>query len=170
MRFSRSVTALATVVGVVGMLETSERALAQTAGAIVLDFETAATGAAILSEPFVTPDGTITATAVGGQLFILPSNGTHILLHDQSDDNAPDFGELAFDFDVSSITFNFDGFSAGEILAEVLDAELNVLDTFFDPDTSDDHPGGPVTGQGRASGIFDFATPTRTESRWASTM
>lgn len=113
--------------------------------AFLLDFETAATGADIVTTPLVAPEGTVTATAGGGQLVVLNGAGGtgRILLHDQSIEG--DYGQLAFDFEVSSITFNYDGFTAGEMLVEVLDANLNVLDTFFDPDTDFDFPGGPVT-------------------------
>jgi hypothetical protein len=113
--------------------------------AFLLDFETAATGADIVATPLVVPEGTVTATAEGGQLLVLNGAGGtgRILLHDQSIEG--DYGQLAFDFEVSSITFNYDGFSAGEMLVEVLGADLNVLGTFFDPDTDFDFPGGPVT-------------------------
>ena len=113
----------------------------------LLDFETTATGADILSVPFASPDGTVTATADGGSLVLLVGSvgtGT-FLLHDQADEASDDSGQLAFDFDVSSITLNYDGFSAGELLMEVLDANLNVIGSFFDPDTSPDRPGGPIT-------------------------
>jgi hypothetical protein len=113
----------------------------------LLDFETTATGADIASTPFAAPDGTVIATAEEGSLAVVAGSvGTgRFLLHDQADETSDDSGQLAFDFDVSSITLNYDGFSAGELVLEVLDADLNVVGSFFDPDTSPDRPGGPIT-------------------------
>jgi hypothetical protein len=140
------------------MLCATQVALAQSVDTILLDFETATTGSEILSEPLVKPQGTITASTTGGTLYVQPGNlGTGLfLLHDQADETSDESGQLEFDFDVSSITFNYGGFSAGEFVGEVLDADLNVLDTFFDPDTSGGELRGPVTLSGQGIRYFRF--------------
>ena len=61
------------------------------------------------------------------------------------------YGQLAFSFDVSSIAFNFYGLLTGAFTAQALDSSLNIVDSFFDSDTSLDNPGGPITLSG--SGI-----------------
>ena len=118
----------------------------------LLDFETSATGSDIASTPFAAPEGTVTATAQGSLSVFQGSVGTgRFLLHDQANEASDESAQLAFDFDVFSITLSYDGFSAGEIVIEVLDANLNVIGSFFDPDTAPDRPGGPITLS--ASGI-----------------
>ena len=115
--------------------------------AFLLDFETAATGAAIITTPFATPEGTVAASAPGGGNLGLfdAGNGTgRFLNHDQFDETGTDAGQLAFDFDVSSITLGYDGFGAGQIVVEALDVNQNVVASFFDPDTTSARPGGPI--------------------------
>ena len=128
---------------------------------ITLDFDTPGTGSNILVSPLVTAEGTITASALGGSLGFFPLSDfpTTSLTHDQSDDT--DLGQLAFSFDVSSVTFNFSGFGSGAFSAQVLDSGLNVLDSFFDPDTSNDHPGGPISLSGSGVRFFTWGdTPS----------
>jgi hypothetical protein len=78
-------------------------------------------------------------------LFNAGSGTGNFLNHDQFDETGDDSGQLAFDFDVSSITLSYDGFGSGQIVLTVLDADLNVIGSFVDPDTSGDRPGGPIT-------------------------
>lgn len=120
------------------------------AATITLDFETPATGMSIAIAPLVTSAGTITATASGGIVDVMGYGGaiTHLLRHNQSLDDS-DYGQLAFDFDVASISFLYAGLTDGAFTAEALDASLTVVDSFVDSDTADNNPfGGPVTLSG----------------------
>lgn len=58
------------------------------------------------------------------------------------------YGQLAFGFGVSSITFYWSGRIGGVFTAQALDSGLNVVASFFDGDTSGDLPGGPTTLSG----------------------
>ena len=117
----------------------------------MLDFDTAATGLTIFSMPLMTPFGTITASTSGSlnQFFVvsLPNQGLsgNSLFHDSGGDG---FAQLAFGFSASSITFRWGGYYSGAFTAQALDASLNVVDSFFDSDTSLDLPGGPTTLSG----------------------
>ena len=130
---------------------------------VTLDFDTAATGLNIVSTPLSTTAGTITASTSGGPISVddgTPEGYTgNVLRHSQSVDS--DFAQLAFDFNASSVTFLYGGYTAGAFLAEILDASLNVLDSFFDDDTINDSPGGPVTLSGSGIRYFRFSdTPS----------
>lgn len=74
-------------------------------------------------------------------------------------DREGDYAQLAFDFDVSSITFLYAGNVLGQFLAQVLDASLGVLDAYYDADTELDLPGGPVTLSGVGIRYFRFLDP-----------
>jgi hypothetical protein len=131
-----------------GLTPFTMHALRLDSPALLLDFESAGTGATIITTPLVAPAGTVVASAPGGgELGLFDAgNGTGSFLnHDQFDETGDDAGQLAFDFDVSSITLTYDGFGAGQIVVEVLDANFNVIGSFFDPDTGGDRPGGPIT-------------------------
>ena len=126
---------------------------------ITLDFDTAATGSNITSSPLSTSAGTITASASGGSMYLstggsggFSGNG---LRHDQNSNS--DFAQLAFDFDVSSVSFLYAGFLSGYFYGEVLDSSFSVLDTFTDFDTNNDLPGGPVTLSGLDIRYFRFS-------------
>lgn len=124
---------------------------------ISIDFDTAATGSGIIGAPLVTAAGTVTASASGGSTIFLstfPGGSGDGLRHSQSADS--DFAQLAFDFDVAEIVFLFAGFVDGDFRAEVLDASFTVVDSFFDDDTGDDLPGGPVTLSGNGIRYFRF--------------
>lgn len=124
---------------------------------ITLDFDTPATGSNIITTPFVTTEGTITASASEGSslsLSVFPGGSGNGLRHSQTTDSS--FAQLAFDFDVTSVTFLFAGFTAGDFSAQLLDSALNVLDSFFDDDTNSDLPGGPVTLSGSGARFFRF--------------
>ena len=70
---------------------------------------------------------------------------TNALLHQQNAADDTDYGQLAFSFNVASIQFQYSGNGAGVFTGQALDAGLNVIDSFFDPDTTTDLPGGFVT-------------------------
>jgi hypothetical protein len=115
------------------------------ASTISINFNTPTTGLNILTTPLVTSAGLVTATASGTstlQLLALGGLDNH-LVHVQSDGDA-DYAQLAFSFDVFSIQFRYEGNGGGAFTGRALDASLNVLATFFDPDTNPD-PSGPVT-------------------------
>ena len=128
-------------------------AMAQPAQAsIILDFETPGTGLNLNVAPLLTPYGTITASASGlSSLLVFPEAATglsgNFLLH-YDGANVNEFGQLAFDFDVSSITFRWAGRITGVITVEAMDAAFTVLDSFFDGNTTADLPGGPTTLSG----------------------
>ena len=111
------------------------------AAAITLDFDSVATGSEIISTPLVTSLGTITASVSGGDLFITPIGLQHVA----SDDS---YGQLAFDFDVATISFLLAPARGGVFTAQALDASFAIVDAFFDADASDSSPSGPVTLSG----------------------
>jgi len=125
---------------------------------VILDFDTLPTGSDIINNPLVTADGTITASSSGGSLYLADgaSGGLNgdVLRFDEAVDG--DYGQLAFDYDVSSISFMYAGFLSGVITVQVLDAGLSVVDSFFDGDTNDDLPGGPVVLSGSNIRYFRF--------------
>ncbi|MEO9573391.1 MAG: hypothetical protein ABJ263_01070 [Tateyamaria sp.] len=98
-----------------------------------MDFLTPGTGSTLATTPLTTTAGTITASAIDGLLFTSTSPGSAYLAHRQGGSDS-DFGQLAFDFDVTQISFGYFP-DTGGILAQVLDASFNVLDTFTDSDT-----------------------------------
>ncbi len=60
------------------------------------------------------------------------------------------WAKLSFDFDVDSVEFIYGG-NAGNITVQAKDSTGAVIDSFFQADTSDRYPAGPVTLEG--SGI-----------------
>jgi len=125
---------------------------------ITLDFDTATTGLNIVGSPLTTSAGTITASASGSSSILLSTGGGFSgngLRHNEDSDG--DYAQLAFDFDVSSVTFLFAGFQSGAFLGEVLDSSFSVLDSFADSDTNADLPGGPVTLLGSGIRYFRFS-------------
>lgn len=125
---------------------------------VMLDFDTVATGSDVVNNPLVTADGTITASASGGSLYI--SDGSSggltgdVLRFDETSDGQ--YGQLAFDYNVSQISFLFAGFQSGAFTAQLLDSSFNILDSFFDADTNDDLPGGPIVLSGTNARYFRF--------------
>lgn len=125
---------------------------------VMLDFDTLATGSDIVNNPLSTADGTITASASGGNLFL--TNGSaggmvgNVLRFDESSDG--EYGQLAFDYSVSSLSFLYAGFLSGAFTAQVLDASFNIVDSFYDSYTDDDTPGGPITLSGSDIHYFRF--------------
>ena len=125
---------------------------------ITLDFDTAATGLNIVSSPLSTSAGTITASASGSSSISVDTGGGFTgngLRHNQNTDN--DFAQLAFDFDATSVTFNYVGLLSGAFTAQILDSAVTVLGSFTDNDTDDDLPGGPTTLSGSGIRFFRFS-------------
>jgi len=122
-----------------------------------LDADTPATGSLLASQPLVTPYGDITFS---GQIYIGSSDpdfiavgasgGTFDILGPHDNPAGDQTAELFFDFDVSSLTFIYGG-NDGSILIKARDALGNSLDSFYQGDTWDDEPAGPITLSG--SGI-----------------
>ena len=126
---------------------------------VMLDFETAATGSDIVNNPLVTADGTITASSTGTGNLYISGAGTSglsgdVLRFDESVDG--EYAQLAFDYGVSDISFLFAGFISGSFTAQALDDSFGVIDSFFDGDTNDDLPGGPVVLSGLDIRYFRF--------------
>jgi hypothetical protein len=124
-----------------------------------LDFDSLATGSDITNNPLVTSDGTISASApIGGNLYLADGSSGgltgDVLRFDETVDGQ--YAQLAFDYDVRSTRFLFAGFLSGVFTAQVLDASFNVLDSFFDGDTNNDTPGGPITLSGSGIRYFRF--------------
>ncbi|MEO1203004.1 MAG: PEP-CTERM sorting domain-containing protein [Pseudomonadota bacterium] len=128
------------------------------AAVISIDFDSAATGSDIINNPLATVAGNVTASASGGTLTIreFPGGSGDGLGHNQSGGGDGSFAQLAFDFDASSIEFLYAGFVGGNFLAQALDSSFNVIDSFFDDNTSDDLPGGPITLAGAGIRYFRF--------------
>lgn len=125
---------------------------------VILDFDSPATGSTITSVPLVTADGTITASATSGSLYVTSGAGGgftgNALRFDETFDGG--YGQLAFDYNVSSISFLYAGFLSGFFTGQALDASFNVIDSFFDGDTNNDLPGGPVILSGAGIRYFRF--------------
>jgi len=124
---------------------------------VILDFDSATTGSDIIASPLVTADGTITASASNGTLSYLGGGGFRGNGFRFAESTDGGFAQLAFDYDVTSVTFLFAGFLSGVFTGEVLDAAFNVIDTFFDDDTSNDRPGGPIMLSGADIRYFRFS-------------
>ena len=124
---------------------------------VTLDFDSVATGSDIINNPLVTAAGTITASATGNSSIFLaafPGGTGDGLRHSQSVDS--DYALLSFDFDATSVSFLYAGFTSGDFLGEILDAGMNVIGSFFDDDTNNDLPGGPVTLSAAGIRYFRF--------------
>lgn len=144
-------TMLLTLLACFGLVGTSH-------AVVVLDFDSNATGADIINNPLVTADGTITASATDGSIFlgngaVVGLSGDHLRFDETTEGG---YGQLAFDYDVSSISFMFSGLIDGAFTAQVLDAAFNVVDSFFDSNTNDDRPGGPILLSGSNIRYFRF--------------
>ncbi|MDH5180915.1 MAG: PEP-CTERM sorting domain-containing protein [Gammaproteobacteria bacterium] len=125
---------------------------------VVLDFDSLATGSDITNNPLVTADGTITSSATSGNLYITSGAGGgmtgNALRFDETVDGG--YAQLAFNYDVGSISFLYAGFLSGYFNAQILDSSFNVIDSFFDGNTNDDLPGGPVVLSGSNIRYFRF--------------
>ena len=101
------------------------------AGTVTLDFETPATGSQLISSPLFTSIGKITlsnATDIG----VYGPTGKGVR-HSLSAN--PGVARFDFDFNVSSITFDFNGYGGGVFTAQVLDGLNAVINSYFDPST-----------------------------------
>lgn len=107
-------------------------ALPAHAATFTLDFETSATGADLMSSPLASPLGTIqlsNASHIGA--YGPTGNGIH---HAKNDN--PGFAVVSFGFDVTSITFDFNGYGGGDFLANALDAGGAVVASYHAPSTT----------------------------------
>lgn len=109
------------------------------ASVITLDFDSLSTGSDLLNNDLVTSAGTISASTTAANLFYLTAAGPAAegngLLHQT--DNGVGVALLTFDFDVTSITFDYNGVGSGEFTAIARDASNAIVASFFDPSTSE---------------------------------
>ena len=101
------------------------------------------------SLPWVVADGTISFV---GEIFGPPPVDPDFITAGASGkvldvDNGTNWAELSFDFDVDSAEFIYGG-QLGNITVEARDNVGAVIDSFFQPDTYDGQPAGPVTLSG----------------------
>jgi len=118
-----------------------------------LDADTPATGSLLISQPLVTSYGNITFI---GELnpanwdpdFIAAgaSGDAFDILNPDASANAQT-AELLFGFDVLSLMFSYGG-NAGNITIEARDKDGGVVDSFYQADTMDGQPAGPITLSG----------------------
>lgn len=119
---------------------------------IDLDFDTVPTGSTLNTAPLVTSEGNITfigeirsnadadLTAAGSTGNVLDIDGPLDTYSGLNDSTA----ELFFDFDVVSLTFIYGG-NTGVFDVVARDINGNPVDTFFQGDTGDGLPAGPIT-------------------------
>lgn len=129
------------------------------AAVISLDFESATTGLNLPSAPLLTSAGTITlgtdnrCDAGAIQPVSNAGGGSGNVLCAQRGSANDGFLSLFFGFDVSSITFNYDGRGGGGFTAELLDGIGTVLDNLVVPDGT---VGGVATLSGADARQFRF--------------
>jgi hypothetical protein len=114
---------------------------------IFLDGDTPTTGSLLDIQPLVTPFGTIT---FDGEFFNPPSDPEFIAAGASGnvfDIDSSSTAQLSFDFDIVSATFIYGG-NNGSILVEARDIHGTVVDSFFQANTYDGQPAGPVTLSG----------------------
>lgn len=119
---------------------------------ITLDFDSPETGSGLLDSPLVIPEGTITARNVDAFTTVMGS-GNSLEYREPN----PGFATLEFDFDVRRIRFIYTGNVTGVFNATVRDAQENIVDSFFNPDTSGQLIWGPITLTGNGIRKFEFA-------------
>jgi hypothetical protein len=136
-----------------------------TAAVVTLDFETAATGSSLPTTPLATAAGTITLGTdnrceVGAIRPVVNAGGGSgdVLCAERGEANSG-FLSLFFDFDVSSITFNYDGRGFGAFTAELLAAGGVLLDSLVIPGDTSTFLGGIATLSGLAAREFRFQDP-----------
>ncbi len=134
---------------------------------IFLDADTLDTGSDLVNTPLMTPYGTITFS---GQIYLDSSDpdfidvgasgGTFDILGPHDNPVGDQTAELFFDFDVISIEFIYGG-NDGSIKIEARDYLDNAVDSFFQGDTWDDEPAGPITlyGPGICSLYWEDTVP-----------
>ena len=116
-----------------------------TAESFVLDFDSPTTGSNILDMPLESPLGTISASnAAGFSTFMGTGNA---LLYDDS--ASSELTMLSFDFDAQILEFIYTGEVFGVFTAIARNELGEVVDEFFNPDTSTQRIWGPITLQGR---------------------
>ena len=114
------------------------------AAPILLDFDSAATGSNIIAAPLVTPFGTITASDAELVTFTSDPEFNAAGASGNKIDHVGSVAALLFDFDVSAITLIYGG-NFGDITIRVRDGSSAIVDSFFQADTSDGQPAGPIT-------------------------
>ena len=105
--------------------------LRASAAVINLDFETAATGLNLASGPLATPFGNISFS--NGNVLVIGPEG-HALYSNTHTWSS--WARLDFAFDVTALTFDFNGFGGGVFTAEALDASNNVVTSYYLGSTS----------------------------------
>ena len=123
------------------LLALSPAAAAQ--GTVYLDADSPSTGSALDVAPLVTDFGTIT---FNGEVRLTadPEFVAAGSIGEAFNIVSPGNCELAFDFDVSAISFIYGG-NNGSISVEARDATGAIVDSFFQANTSLGQPAGPVT-------------------------
>lgn len=101
------------------------------ASVVTIDFGSAATGSSLITSPLVTPAGTVTLSSTNGGLSLLTiTAASGKSLHYTQNGNNAARALLSFDFDVSSVTFDYSGYALGDFLGEALDVHGNVVASF----------------------------------------
>lgn len=131
------------IFGLVAAVSAVFAAASAQATTVTLDFDTAATGGQLVADGSVTTSlGTVSLTCAG---YCTNSSGT--MYHDQQG-NDGNSALLDFGFEVSMLVFDYAGNAGGVFTAQALDANGDIVDSFFDSSTSNFLPG---TGDGTVS-------------------
>ncbi len=117
-----------------------------------LDADTQATGSLLVSQPLVTSRGVITFNGEIRDRDSDPEFNAAGAFGDVFDIGSSSTAELSFDFDVSSLSFIYGG-NVGDIRLEARDISGQMLDFFYQEDTDNGCPAGPITLYGYGSGI-----------------
>lgn len=123
------------------------------AEAFTLDFDSSETGSEILDHPLATPLGTVTASNVSGFSTFM-GTGNALLYEDNARE---DFAALSFNFDVQILEFIYTGQLFGVFSAIARNESGDVVDNFFNPDTSTQMTWGPISLQGVGIRRLEFA-------------
>jgi hypothetical protein len=129
---------------------------------VILDFETAATGANIGSSALVTSLGTVSIGSGNHCTTVLVAStfgSGNELCGSRNDGVNSGFLSVFFDFDVSSVSFLVDQRGVAPFYAELLDGLGNVLDS-----DSSSINGGSLTLDGVGARQLRFKDPTNTFS------
>lgn len=120
-----------------------------TASDIFLDADTPGTGSLLGTQPLVTAFGTISFVGEIRDRDSDPDFNAAGALGNVFDiDNETATAELSFDFDIVSATFIYGG-NYGSILVQAKNAGGTVVDSFYQANTGDGYPAGPVKLSGR---------------------
>lgn len=123
-----------------------------TAESFVLDFDSPTTGSNILDMPLESPLGTISASnAARFSTFMGTGNA---LLYDDS--ASSELTMLSFDFDARVLEFIYTGEVFGVFTAIARNELGEVVDEFFNADTSTQNVWGPITLEGAGIRSLEF--------------